>query len=306
MAKLRIPFSNLWAALLGYLYPLVFGIALGWLCALLVGFALASNNPESKFSKTFAGLDPLQKKEQADDGFSGFLFANPFSVTPMPSAVAEKVESGDEVVITGSLASAVLAGTFPDFGAWLEDKEKLKKVIFLSIGETFDSYKLTSVLYDRAIFEGDDGNSVTKFLYLLPDAAAKAPAPTQRPDRKPPTGDLAGQVTAAVAGGKEGVVARDVVNRLLMNPFEEMNKFRLRPKFEGEQSVGISVEWIQEDSILGSLGVTEKDVIKSVNGIAIKNMGDVANAINSLMNGTRFDVEVLRDGAQTMLTYVVK
>jgi S1-C subfamily serine protease len=38
----------------------------------------------------------------------------------------------------------------------------------------------------------------------------------------------------------------------------------------------------------------------------MNNMGDISNAINSLMDGSRFDVEVLRDGEQVPLSYVVR
>jgi type II secretory pathway component PulC len=111
---------------------------------------------------------------------------------------------------------------------------------------------------------------------------------------------------AAAPDGQAGVITQEDLNKLMMNPFEEMRKFRLRPKFEGNEPVGIEIQWIQNDSILGKLGVVKGDVLKSVNGIPTKNMDDITKAVNALMNGTRFDVEVIRDNAPINLTYMVR
>ena len=94
--------------------------------------------------------------------------------------------------------------------------------------------------------------------------------------------------------------------KMSMNPFDEMKRFRLRPKFEGAQASGIEVQWLDKESILTKLGVEQGDVLQSVNGIPIRNMGDVANAINSLLGGSRFDVQVVRGGKETPLSYTVK
>ena len=110
----------------------------------------------------------------------------------------------------------------------------------------------------------------------------------------------------AATATEQGVIDRDLVNRMLMNPFDEMKRFRLRPKFEGAQASGIEVQWLDKESILTKLGVEQGDVLQSVNGIPIRNMGDVANAINSLMGGSRFDVQVVRGGAEMPLSYTVK
>ena len=47
-------------------------------------------------------------------------------------------------------------------------------------------------------------------------------------------------------------------------------------------------------------------MIRSINGIAFRNMMDITNSVSSLMNSDRFDVEVMRNGAHTSLQYVVR
>src|SRR6056297_3619844 len=111
---------------------------------------------------------------------------------------------------------------------------------------------------------------------------------------------------SAPENGKSGEVPRELVNKLLMNPFDELKKVRLRAKFDNDDPLGMQVHWIAKDSLLKELGVQKGDIVRSVNGIPMTNMGDISNAINSLMGGTNFDVEVLRDGKSVPLTYVVR
>ena len=66
------------------------------------------------------------------------------------------------------------------------------------------------------------------------------------------------------------------------------------------------MQWLDEKSILTSLGVKAGDVVQSVNGVQIRNMGDVVNVINSLMTGNTFDVHVLRNGKPEMLNYNIR
>ena len=102
--------------------------------------------------------------------------------------------------------------------------------------------------------------------------------------------------------GKEGSVPRELVDKLIMNPYDEMGKMRMTPAEGG----GMRLERIAPDSVLGVVGVTQGDVIKAINGINISNMGDAANAMNSLMSGSRFDVTVDRGGKPLELKYQVK
>ena len=225
----------------------------------------------------------------------GFLAANPFRISPMITAPEPAARSAD-VVVTGSLATAVLRGTLPRAGAWLEDKGKLRLVL---VGTSFDVYTLKWVTYREAVFVKGEERVVKQLLYGEPGlpSASAAHASDAAPVNVP-----VGSVVAAKPGEQEGQVPSGLVNDLVQNPFDELKKIRLRP-MDGE--AGLEIQWIQEDSILSQLGVRKGDVIKSVNGIPFTNMGDIANSINSLMNSERFDVEVTRDGKPTALRYVV-
>jgi S1-C subfamily serine protease len=106
-------------------------------------------------------------------------------------------------------------------------------------------------------------------------------------------------------------MSRELLNKLLMNPYDELSKVRLVPAFaaSGDASgggQGMRVQNIGNDSLLAQLGVREGDVIQSLNGVPIRNMADVSNAINSLLGGSRMDVSVLREGKSEDLPYAVR
>ncbi|MCL2767383.1 MAG: PDZ domain-containing protein [Synergistaceae bacterium] len=301
----RVSLLSLIFAVVGFFMPLLLGLAAGWFGVIFVEYTLSPKSAELQLNMA-ANIAAAQIKVDTDNGLNDFLSANPFSVSPFPVATTNVVEQVREVKteVKNSFAEATLTGTFPAIGAWIQDNLN-DKVNFVPVGESFDDYILAEVLYDRAIFQDAEENNVTKFLYLAVETPVSRPM-ANVPAPRTPQPQANQQVTAAVMGGQEGTIDRELINNLLMNPYDEMKKFRIRPKFEGTESLGIEVQWIQNDSILAKLGVAKNDVIKSVNGIPIKNMGDIANAINSLMNGSRFDVAVTRGNAPIDLSYVVR
>jgi type II secretory pathway component PulC len=293
---------------MGYIMPLLLGISAGWLGSVGIEYYLTPKRAALEFSMA-ARTANAQNKTDQNNGLNDFISANPFSISAFPviNTDAPVVMPTEEpkIEVKNSFSTATLAGTFPEIGAFMQDNTN-NRVDFIAVGDSFDVYRLTEVLYDRAIFRDQEDNDITKFFYITDNST---PANTQAniPSQPVPVHQpvVMNQMTA-VPGGQPGVLTRADLDKLMMNPFDEMKKFRMRPKFEGNEPIGIEIQWIQNDSILGKLGVQKSDVIKSVNGIAIKNMGDITNAVNSLMNGTRFDVEVLRGGAPTNLIYQVR
>lgn len=274
--------------------PLLLGLTLGWLCAVCLGIGL-DRSGGSKISAPDASAATSGPAAGRKEVLEGFLSANPFHISPMVAESEPVVKSAD-VVVTGSLATAVLRGTLPRAGAWLEDKGQLKLVL---LDTSFDVYTLKWVTYREAVFVKGEERVVKELIYGEPSRPSAASVPASNgPSANVPVGS----VVAAKPGEQEGQVPSGLVNDLVQNPFDELKKVRLRPK-DGE--TGLEIQWIQDDSILRQLGVQKGDVIKSVNGIPFTNMGDIANSINSLMNSERFDVEVTRDGKSTALRYVV-
>ena len=287
--------------------PLLFGITLGRLASVCLGYGLDKFSTDSGVSTSITvGEREKGKSEEKSKGFEEFLSANPFKISPLkpPSVDVAPKAVEPPPVAENKLEDLVLRGTLPNIGAWIEDKGNLK---LLLVGKTYEKYKMTSVSEREAIFRKGRERVIKKIVYG--PVAQKAKKDDEKP--KPPAKKAAaapekkeeGNIVAATPGGQEGEVPSEMLNQLVQNPFDEMKRIRMRPN---EKAGGLEVQWIQNESILKRLGVQRGDVIKSVNGIPFTNMGDIANSINSLMNSERFDVEVTRGGNPTALRYVVR
>ena len=278
--------------------PLLMGLTLGWFTSVCLGVLLDRFGDAALRHQGALGT-AAGREAAAGAGLEEFLAANPFHVSPMKAPVVTETKSEDVPVITGSLASAVLRGTLPDVGAWLEDKGQTRLVL---VGASFDVYTLESVTYWEAVFARGDERVRRELLYGPQGGKRAVAGAAAAPSAARASVIQAGNVIAATEK-QDGEIPAELVRELVQNPFEELKRVRLRPQ-DGE--TGLQIQWIQNDSILKKLGVQKGDVIKAINGIAFTNMGDIANSINSLMDSERFDVEVTRGGQPTALRYIVR
>lgn len=231
-----------------------------------------------------------------------FVGANPFNVVIRPSSgqVTEKRDQEQEEIF--SLEGMMLTGTIPGIGVQLKDGDQTP---FILRGNDYRGYLLQEVEANRAFFVKNGQEYILHLSYFQDSKSGKGTTNSSRIKNRTPVKEVNNSVAPAEAG-KNGTIARELVNDLLMNPFNEMKKVRLRAKFENGDALGIEVQWLARDSLLRELGVKKGDIVKSINSVPINNMGDISNAINSLMGGDRFEVEVLRSGENVPLTYMVR
>ncbi|MDR1732796.1 MAG: hypothetical protein LBR61_11960 [Synergistaceae bacterium] len=304
-SSLPLEGGKVWKAW-GWILPLLLGLTLGWFgMVCLEGWLEKSNRPRR--SEAEAALLPAAVADTENLNMTAFLDANPFRISPRP--FQEEDASGGEIsgdspaVITGDLATAVLKWPMPDVGVWIENQGKQH---ILLIGESFDVYTLENVGVRQALFSKGEEYVIKDLLFGATSPSGGAPGSAARRSEDSTSAASApsgSQVVAAEPGGKEGMIEGTLVTKLLENPFEELKNVRLRPPKDGE---GLQIQWINKDSILNQLGVNKGDTIRSINGIAFRNVTDITNSLNSLMNSDRFDVEVIRDGAPVSLKYVVR
>ena len=229
---------------------------------------------------------------------------NPFAVLIKPEVlVSEKGDKDlppeDERVF--SVDGIKVVGSLPEIAAWLSEQDKVSLVL---LNQEYGGFILKEISPYSVVLNKDNVNYQ---VYISYRDQGKTASSQNRPKPAPePVVVAGGSKVQAASDSAEGVVARELVDSLLMNPFDELKRIRLVPKFVDGTPVGIEVANIMDGSVLKELGVERGDVVKSVNGVVIRNMGDVANAINSLMGGSRFEVSVGRGDQDVMLNYVVK
>ena len=225
-------------------------------------------------------------------GLGSLTEANPFGAD-LPVKEAENTQ-------TAAISSFTLQGTLPGIGAWIAGPQGTELVLK---GQSVAGYILEQIKYGEVVLaSGKTKHSL--YLFLSGGTTAAAPAAPVAPaggGSAKPKLDFSGIVAAS--DGKEGAVPRELVDALLMNPYDELSKLRMTPAPDGS---GMIIERIAPDSVFARVGVTQKDVISAVNGVNISNMADVANAVNSLRAGTRFDVTVKRGDKPLDLKYQVK
>ena len=88
---------------------------------------------------------------------------------------------------------------------------------------------------------------------------------------------------------------------------DEMKNVRFRPIFkDGYQVTGLEIRRLSGDNVLTKLGLQKNDIIKSVNGKAIQNVGDLENVIFWEVTKPRIDVEIERNNESLRVTYIVE
>lgn len=246
------------------------------------------------------GAPPLPAEKEQGPSLRDFAAGDPFGAAPPPSEAPLVKAPETEITVSElyELEGIRLAGTLPGIAVWIDDGGK--QFVFLR-GQQVKGYELTEAGEDRVVLR-KGGTVVNVLLRYSGHTSSRASAPPS----PPPVVNIPGQGVTAARPGQQGSIPRETVDNLLMNPLDEMKKFRLRPKFDGDRALGVEVQWMDRNSFLESVGVEKGDVIQSVNGLEIRNMGDVVNVINSLMGGSAFDVQVLRDGTPVSLKYNIK
>ena len=246
------------------------------------------------------GAPPLPAEKEQGPSLRDFAAGDPFGAAP-PSPAAPLVKAPETEITVNELYELEgirLAGTLPGIAVWIDDGGK--QSVFLR-GQQVKGYELTEAGEDRVVLR-KGGTVVNVLLRYSGHTSSRASAPPSPPQ----VVNIPGQGVTAARPGQQGSIPRETVDNLLMNPLDEMKKFRLRPKFDGDRALGVEVQWMDRNSFLESVGVEKGDVIQSVNGLEIRNMGDVVNVINSLMGGSAFDVQVLRGGAPVSLKYTIR
>lgn len=243
-----------------------------------------SKRPPSIFST--ASLSPNTKIN-----FSAFKVANKTVVVEQPE---EKKE-------TKPIDAFRLIGTVSPVAAWIAVDNKTSLVLK---DQEFNGYHLEYVLPGSVTFLLED-EEYELYLNFSANAPAAPKAPAKEPVEAAATTTEPGkssEVQVADFNGTDGVISRELLNSLLMNPYGELGKVRIVPS----QAGGITIRNMRPDSLLHQLGVKQNDQITGINGVPIKDMPSVVNAMNSMMSGSRLDFDVIRDKQPGKLTYVVK
>jgi len=281
----------------------IFGAAAGaFLCGVVLseaaGILMDSRVMSSRLEearKPLAAAAIPDARNDREKGLEAFVARNLFGLDGEPSGISAAA-SGP--------AGVSLFGTFPPVGALFRVGGNPRAVL---VGQRVGSEILRKVEGTRVSLFGGTGTRTLDILYAGAGSGAPAPAqpaPARTENRQ--EGDARKDITPP-SGGQEGLIERDAINKLLMDPYQELNRVRLRPKLaEDGAPQGIEAQWLHRDSLLRAMGVRSGDVIHALNDIPIRTTSDIVNAMNSLLKSDRFVVSFFRDGADSQVAYTVR
>ena len=278
----------------------IFGAAAGaFLCGVVLseaaGILMDSRVMSSRLEearKPLAAAAIPDARNDREKGLEAFAAHNLFGLDGEPSAISASA-SGP--------AGISLVGTFPPVGALFRVGGNPRAVL---VGQRVGSEILRKVEGTRVSLFGGTGTRTLDILYAGAGSGVPAPTPARTENRQ--EGDARKGITPP-SGGQEGLIERDAINKLLMDPYQELNRVRLRPKLaEDGAPQGIEAQWLHRDSLLRAMGVRSGDVIHALNDIPIRTTSDIVNAMNSLLKSDRFVVSFFRDGADSQVAYTVR
>jgi type II secretory pathway component PulC len=71
-------------------------------------------------------------------------------------------------------------------------------------------------------------------------------------------------------------------------------------------TLGLRFQEFPPSSVLSELGIREFDVLKSINGIKLKNVSTLSRLFTELRNTNKFELEIERYGQPLTLRYTLK
>jgi general secretion pathway protein C len=101
-------------------------------------------------------------------------------------------------------------------------------------------------------------------------------------------------------------VDRGTLDKILENQADLMRQARVRPVQENGRTVGIQMNGIRDDSLLGVLGMKNGDQLRTINGFDMSSPEKALEAYARLRTADKLTVQVNRGGKNMNLDYSIK
>ncbi|MDI7266491.1 MAG: type II secretion system protein GspC, partial [Myxococcota bacterium] len=140
------------------------------------------------------------------------------------------------------------------------------------------------------------------FEHAPPPAVSQAPESMSREDR------FAGAVRSSIetVSETERNVQRSLVATILDNQDLAMRQARVMPHEDRGEVVGFKIYGIRRDSLFGTLGLENGDLIESVNGIPMTGADKALQAYGRLRMADRISIALTRRGQRVTLDYNIR
>jgi general secretion pathway protein C len=182
-------------------------------------------------------------------------------------------------------------------------------------GDEIAGKKVHFIGWDRVWLESAGSLCQTKVFDAKKAAAPVASAtPTPVPSTSASTLNRRGAkpVDADIKKGIQKVsdtefnVDRGTLDKILENQADLMRQARVRPVQQNGRTVGISMNGIRDDSLLGVLGMKNGDQLRTINGFDMTSPEKALEAYARLRTADKLTVQVNRNGKDMNLDYNIR
>ncbi|MDI1432583.1 type II secretion system protein GspC [Polyangium sorediatum] len=132
-----------------------------------------------------------------------------------------------------------------------------------------------------------------------------APPATQG---KRPKGQLPPHIAERIrqTGPNQYDIDRTVVDEILTNQAEYLQKVRVLPAKQGDQTTGMRLMGVRKGTALDAIGLKHGDQLQRINGFEMTNPQSALEAYARLMSANQIRVDVVRNGQPTTLELNIK
>jgi general secretion pathway protein C len=234
------------------------------------------------------------------------------------------VPDGDMAVSTCSggarLVGAIVAPGHPQWSfaalAGEEGKSKLYRA-----GMAMGELTLVGIRHDRVYMAPRSGSLCKLQMFGEEDEPGPAAAAKKDDDDDDPRSELRERLRSRREGPisdeelEQGIqkvsetqfnIEQSLVNKILENQAELMRSARIIPHEQDGRTVGVKLYGIRRNSVLGSMGMQNGDLLRNINGFDMTSPDSALQAYTKLRSAERLSVAVERRGKPMTIDYNIQ
>jgi len=194
-----------------------------------------------------------------------------------------------EAAVPTSLKIALLGtvtGDEENAYAVIEEITKRKQGLYM-VGDSVQNAIVKMILRGKVILRVGNNDEVL----TMEESASSRPAPGR---------------SAPVSNGDMGTtitVRRAELRRSLRDISTLLSQVHVQPHFTDGRADGLALTRIEADSIFSRLGLKDGDVVREINGRAIKSAEDIVTSYRKFRSGSRASIAIMRDNKFKTIHY---
>lgn len=257
------------------------------------------------------------EKSLTAPGYTKIVERNIFGATEKveqaPVEEARSVEALEETSLQLSLLGTVAGDTGSARAIILDQRQKSQDIY--RVGDSVQEAEIRQILRGKVILRHGEKDEI-----LTMAEKEDKPKDAAKPDqRRRSAGTSQSRGRSAPQAPQEEIsgepeepeaeiisISQDVLQDSMNDINELMTQVRVRPYFRRGKAEGLIVSQIQADSIFAKLGLSNGDIISSVNGEQMSSPEDAFGFYNGLKSGEEVSIEITRRGQKRMLTYDIE